>query len=141
MAGPDANPDPRQQMAQLELVQRELQRTERHLEALEQALVEAQQALGTVRHLAESQGTQEVLLPIGGGVHVRARVDPAAPVLMPIGAGYSTEGESAKVAQALEERVQSIARSYEQASQRAEELAGVAASLNDQLSQFSEPAP
>jgi prefoldin alpha subunit len=110
-----AAPDPRQVMAQLELVQRELSRAEGRLAALEQAMVEAQQALGTVRHLAEAQGAQSVLVPIGGGLHVRANLDAAQDVLLPIGAGYSTPGKPAEVAKALEERVASIGRAYEEA--------------------------
>ncbi|MCA1819456.1 MAG: prefoldin subunit alpha [Halobacteriales archaeon] len=130
----NAAPDPRQLMAQLDLVQRELQRAERRLASLEQAMVEAQQALGTVRHLAESSGTQSVLLPIGGGLHVRAAVDAGQDVLMPIGAGYSTPGKPAEVAQALEERVAAIGKAYEEAAARADELANVAGALNEQLS-------
>jgi prefoldin alpha subunit len=126
--------DPRQRMAQLDLVQRELQRAERRLASLEQAMVEAQQALGTVRHLAEAQGTHQVLLPIGGGLHVRAAVDAGQDVLMPIGAGYSTPGKPAEVAQALEERVAAISKAYDEAAQRADELANVAGALNEQLS-------
>jgi prefoldin alpha subunit len=132
MAG-EAAPDPRQLMAQFDLVQRELQRAERRLASLEQAMVEAQQALGTVRHLADSTGTQAVLLPIGGGLHVRATVEAEHDVLMPIGAGYATPGKPAEVAKALEERVASINRAYEEAAQRADELANAAAALNEQL--------
>lgn len=137
MATPAAAPDPRQVMAQLDLVQRELSRAERRLATLEQAMVEAQQALGTVRHLAESSGSQQVLLnvlvPLGGGLHVRATVDAAEEVLLPIGAGYSTPGKPAEVAKALEERVSSIGRAYDEAAQRADELANAAGALNEQL--------
>ncbi|HEX2066331.1 MAG TPA: prefoldin subunit alpha [Candidatus Thermoplasmatota archaeon] len=128
-----AAPDPRQLMAQMDLIQRELQRAERRLAALEQAMVEAQQALGTVRHLAESGGVQQALLPIGGGLHVRAIVDATQDVLLPIGAGYSTPGKPVEVAKALEERVASLGRAYEEAAGRADELANAAAALNEQL--------
>lgn len=141
MAGPAAAPghDPRQAMAQLDLVQRELQRAERRLAALEQAMLDAQQALGTVRHLAESKGPQAVLLPIGGGLHVHATVDATRDVLMPIGAGYSTPGKAGEVVKALEERVDSISKAYEEAASRADELATAAAALNDQLDSSSTP--
>lgn len=132
MAAPAA-PDPRQVMAQLDLVQRELARAERRLATLEQAMVEAQQALGTVRHLADSTGGQKVLVPIGGGLHVRATVDGAQDVLLPIGAGYSTPGKPVEVAKALEARVESIGKAYDEAAQRADELANAAAALNEQL--------
>ncbi|MEA3204285.1 MAG: hypothetical protein QOI63_1965 [Thermoplasmata archaeon] len=126
--------DPRQLMAQFDLVQRELQRAERRLATLEQAMMEAQQALGTVRHLAESGGAQSVLLPLGGGLHVRATVDADQDVLLPIGAGYSTPGKPAEVAKALEERVAAIGKAYDEAAGHADELANAAAALNEQLS-------
>jgi prefoldin alpha subunit len=129
--------DARQLMAQLDLVQRELQRAERRLASLEQAMVEAQQALGTVRHLAETGSSQSVLLPIGGGLHVRATVDAAQDVLMPIGAGYSTPGKPAEVAKALEERVDGLGKMYDEAAQQADELANAAAAINDQLGDSS----
>jgi prefoldin alpha subunit len=127
-------------MAQLEMIQRELQRAERRLGGLEQAMVETQQALGTVRHLAESPAGaagQAVLVPIGGGLHVRATVDAAQDVLLPIGAGYSTPGKPAEVAKALEERVAALSKAYDEAAQRADELANAAAGLNEQLEESS----
>jgi prefoldin alpha subunit len=124
-------------MAQLDMVQRELTRSERRLASLEQAMMEAQQALGTVRHLADSTGTQTVLLPIGGGLHVHAKLEAAQDVLMPIGAGYSTTGKPAEVAKALEERIAAISKAYDEAAARADELANAAAALNDQLGDSS----
>jgi prefoldin alpha subunit len=128
--------DPRQLAAQLDLVQRELQRVDRRLSALEEALVEAQQAAGAVRHLAESATAQDILLPLGAGVHLHARVDGAAPVLMPLGAGYFTEDKAGSVAEALEQRVQAVSAQFQQASQDAERLAQVAAAINDRLLQL-----
>jgi prefoldin alpha subunit len=130
--------DPRQLAAQMDLVQRELQRVDRHLAALEEALVEAQQAVGAVRHLADDATAQDILLPLGAGVHLHAKVDGAAPVLMPLGAGYFTEGPAASVAEALQERAQALTAQFQQASEDAQRLAQVAAAINDRLSQFQE---
>lgn len=131
--------DPRQLMAQFDLVQRQLQRIDRQMSGLEQALMEANQALATVKHLSESTGSQEVLLPIGSGVHVRARLDAANPVILPIGAGYSTEGPAASVAAALEERVEAITKQFTAVNQEAERLTHVAAALNEQIESFAGP--
>lgn len=131
--------DPGQLGAQFEAVQRELQRVDRRLAALEEALVEAQQAAGSVRHLAESPSAQDILLPLGAGVHLHAKVDGAAPVLMPLGAGYFTEDAAGSVAQALEQRVQAITAQFQQASQDAERLAQVAAAINERLLQLQSP--
>lgn len=128
--------DPRQLAAQFELVQRELQRVDRRLQALEEALVEAQQAATALRTMAEAQGRQEILLPLGAGVHVAATVDGAAPVLMPLGAGYFTEDKAGDVASALDERVKAISAQFQDASSQAEQLANVAAQINERLSQF-----
>lgn len=136
----DAAEDPQQMAAQFELVQRELQRMDRRLAALEGALVEAQQAAATVKALAEATGSQETLLPIGSGIHLHARVDPKAPVLMPIGAGYFVEDKPAAVATALEERVAAIAKSFQEANADAERLAQAGAAINERLSQYSSDA-
>lgn len=135
--GDDGMPDdPRQLAAQFDLVQRELQRADRRLQALEEALVEAQQAAAALRTMAEAGGPQDILLPLGSGVHVAAQVDGAAPVLMPLGAGYFTEDKAAGVATALDERVKAIGAQFQEASQHAEQLAQVASAINERLSQF-----
>ena len=128
--------DPRQLAAQFDLVQRELQRVDRRLQALEEALVEAQQAAAALKHLADTPGMQDILLPLGSGVHVSAKVDGSAPVLMPLGAGYFTEDKAEGVASALEARVAAIGQQFQDASQQAEQLAQVAAQINDRLTQM-----
>jgi prefoldin alpha subunit len=128
--------DPRQLAAQFDLVQREMQRVDRRLQALEQALVEAQQAAAALRSMADAQGAQDILLPLGAGIHVAAKVDGSQPVLMPLGAGYFTEDKAGDVATALDERVKAIGAQFEDASAQAEQLAQVAAAINERLSQF-----
>jgi prefoldin alpha subunit len=137
--GEDGMPDdPRQLAAQFELVQRELQRMDRRLASLEEALVEAQQAAGALKAMAEADGPQDILLPLGAGIHVPATVDGAAPVLMPLGAGYFTEDKAAEVATALDERVRAIGAQFQEANAQAEQLAQVAAQINERLSQFQQ---
>ncbi|HUR24386.1 MAG TPA: prefoldin subunit alpha [Candidatus Thermoplasmatota archaeon] len=133
--GDGAMGDPRQLAAQFDLVQRELQRVDRRLQVLEEALVEAQQAAAALRTMADAEGEQDILLPLGSGVHVAAKVDGAQPVLMPLGAGYFTEDKAANVATALDERVKAIGAQFEEASAQAEQLAQVAAQINERLSQ------
>jgi prefoldin alpha subunit len=129
--------DPRQLAAQFEIVQRELQRVDRRLSAIEEALVEAQQASATVQALAAEGKPLETLVPIGAGVHVPAKVDAAAPVLMPLGAGYYTESRPEAVAEALAERVKALGEQFQRASADAEQLAQAAAAINERLSSFS----
>lgn len=129
--------DPRQLAAQFDLVQRELQRVDRRIAALEQAMVEAQQAASAVQALAgEAAGEVEALVPLGAGVHVPARIDAGAKVLMPLGAGYYTEDAPGAVAKALAERVEAIGRQFQEASEDAERLAQVGASINERLMQL-----
>ncbi len=129
--------DPRQLAAQFDLVQRQLQAVDRRLAQLEQALMEAQQAASAVEALAASTGVQQSLVPLGSGVHLRAAVDPAAPVLLPIGAGYYTEGPAAGVTGALQERIAAITQSFQQANAEAERLAQAASAINDRLNSLS----
>lgn len=133
----DGAEDPRQLAVQYDILQRQLQATDRRLAAIEQALVEAQQAATTVSSLAEAKGLQESLLPVGSGVHVRAVVDPSAPILLPVGAGYFTQGPAAEVTAALKARVEGLTRSFQDASADAERLAQAAAAINERLESFS----
>lgn len=132
---PEAPERPEQLMAQFEVVQRELQRMDRRMAAIEQQMLETQQAAAAVEALAQAGGPQEALVPLGAGVHVRAQVDGTAPVLLPLGAGYSTEAPPAEVARALQERVNAIQQAFEAASQDAEQLAHAAAAIQGRLSQ------
>jgi len=135
MASPaETGDDPRQLMAQREIVQRELQRMERRMAAIEEAMMEAQRALATVRGLSEAgPGEQELFVPIGAGVHVAARAPGNATILLPLGAGYLTQGKPEQVIAALEDRVKGINRSFDEASEQAEQLANAAAALDEQL--------
>ncbi len=129
----DAPEDPRQLAVQFDILQRQLQAQDRRLAQLEQALVEAQQAASAVEALAQATAPQDALLPLGSGVHIHARLDPSSPVLLPVGAGYFTEGPAAEVGKALMARVEAITRSFQQASQDAERLAQAAAAINERL--------
>ena len=141
MANGDGEPaeDPRQLAAQFELVQRELQRVDRRLATIEEALVEAQQAASTVQALADAQGSVDTLVPLGSGVHVAAKVNGGTGVLMPLGAGYFTEDTPQNVAKALAERVKALGEQFQRASADAEQLAQAAAAINERLLPFQQP--
>ena len=127
--------DPRRLYAQFEFVQRELGRVENRLEAIQDALVEANQAASTLRGLSESAG-REALVPIGAGVHVRATLATDA-VVRPIGAGYATDGSIEDAQAQLQARAEALQRSFHDASAEAERLATTAAAINERLSTLS----
>lgn len=134
VAAADGMPDdPRQLMAQREILQRELSRMERRMAAIEEAMVEAQRAIATVRGLADASAT-DLLVPVGAGVHIKAQAIPGAAVLLPIGAGLLTEGKPDDVVAALEQRVKGINQSFDEASEEAEQLANAAAAIDERLS-------
>lgn len=109
--------------AQYEQLQRELQGAERRLSVLAQGLEEAQRAVATLRGIAEMEGAGEALLPIGAGVFVRAVVDPAAPVVRPLGGDYAAEGSADVAREALEERAAQYQRAYQEAEAGARRVA------------------
>jgi prefoldin alpha subunit len=124
-------------MAQLDLVQRQAEATERRMEAIEQMVREAQQAAGTLRSLAQATGEQEVLLPLGAGVHIKAKVNPKDLAIVPVGSGYATEGDLDTAAKALEARVEEAAQAFQTTLQDMERLTQTAAALNERLAQLS----
>ena len=141
---PEPSLEWRQLMAQREVVQRELQKMDRRMAAIEEAMLEAQRALATVRGLAEAaaqpgrSAKQEAFVPVGAGVHVAAHIDANATVLLPIGAGYLTPGKAGDVVAALEKRIEGINKSFEQASHQAEQLAHAAAAVDERLGGHAE---
>ncbi|MES2153798.1 MAG: prefoldin subunit alpha [bacterium] len=134
MPGDGTADDPRQLLAQRDIVQVELQRMERRMAAIEEAMMEAQRAIATVRGLAEAGGgTHDLLVPVGAGVHVKAQAKGGATILLPLGAGLLTEGKPEDVIAALEERVKGINRSFDEASEQAEQLTNAAAVIEEKL--------
>ena len=119
--------------AQLEIVQRELSRLDRRMGALEEALVASQQAVASVRFLAESAGSQEVLVGLGAGVQVKAKIDASTPVLVPIGAGYATEAPAADVVKVLEKRLEAVQEQFRRTSEEANRVAQAGQALNQEL--------
>ena len=137
MADGDDAPDPRQLAAQLELVQRELARTQARMEAIEAAMVEANQAAATLRALADTSES-DVLVPVGAGVHVHARLLKASPVV-PVGAGYAIEASPQAALATLERRIQDITETFNQVAERAEQLGNAGAQLTAMLQGAEEP--
>ena len=129
----EPGPDARQLAAQFELVQRELERMDRRLQTLQQALIETQQAAAALRELGERKGVQETLVPVGAGVVLRGTVNPSENVIVPIGAGYGIEKSFADAAQALDQRAADVTKSFEKASSDADRLAQIASSMQADL--------
>lgn len=115
--------DDAQRMAmEMERTQRRLQAIDGRLGLLEQQLAELDQANTTLSGLAQVEAS-ESLVPIGGGVRLRATVDPAAPVMLDVGAGYTHETDLASAQAAVADRLTRVRQAYQAAEQEAEELA------------------
>ncbi|MHB8633407.1 MAG: prefoldin subunit alpha [Thermoplasmatota archaeon] len=135
MAKPKEAPtDPRQLAAQLQFVQRELSRAQEQLDAIQGALVEANQAAATLKSLGEA-AKGEILVPIGAGVHLHATLTDASPVF-PVGAGYAIEASPEAALATLQRRIQDITESFNRTAERAEELAGAGAQIDSLLSRL-----
>lgn len=123
--------DASQLMYELRLLQMQSQEGQKQLEALQDAAAAARNALATISSINEAKG--ESILPIGGGVFLKAKGIDSATVLVEIGAGVLAEktvGEAQKIiserSQKLEEAVRKIALELDKmaliAQQKAEEL-------------------
>lgn len=120
-----------QLMYELRILQMQSQEGQKQLEALQDAAAAARNALATLSSLPEAKG--ESILPIGGGVFLKATGIDGATVLVEIGAGVIAEKtveETKKIisdrSQKLEEAVRKIAVELDKmafiAQQKAEEL-------------------
>ena len=106
-------------VARYEALQRTLQVADRQLASLEQELAELRRAQATLEGL---DGKQDVLMPIGGGVFLRAQVDAGAPVLSPLGSAYSADGPLEDAVARVRARAEHVQASFKTWSQRADEL-------------------
>lgn len=119
--------DAQQAMAQFEATQQALQNLEMQLGRIEEQAIELRRALSTL----DAVGDAPALVPIGGGVHVPARLADG-PVISPIGAGYAAEMSVEEAKAMLEERIQEAESLFRSRSQDAERLAKQARQLAQQ---------
>ncbi len=125
-----------QAYARVEQIQRELQQLDRQSGVLEQRIMELHQARGTLESMKAAGGASlETLVPVGGGIHVRAVVQSGDSVLAPLGGDYATESSVEVALERLADEVESTTAVLQQVNERAEQLAQMANSMVQQLSE------
>lgn len=107
--------------AQYEQIQAQLTAVERQIGLLEQRLMELHQARTTLEAL-EGDEPLETLVPVGGGVQVRATIDPTKAILVPLGASYSTEGDLEQGMARLKQEIEQAQNALAAASQQTDGL-------------------
>lgn len=130
----DDRTDPQQLAAQLQLLQRELGRLDRRLSALESTMMDVTRAAAAVQYLAEMDGPASLYVDVGGGVQAAVQVDPKAPLLMSLGAGYHTAKAPADVHAELTKRSQTIQEEFQRVSAEAQRVSQAASALNEHIS-------
>lgn len=120
-------------MARFEMVQQALQTVDAQLARIEEASIDLRRAMSTLDAISDADGEQETLVPIGGGLHIRARVDASQAIVTPIGRGYAADMDVAAAREALAERAASTDKLLQERSQEAERLAAEARRLANQL--------
>lgn len=125
--------DPQEIMAQLQMLQGRLQAVDRQSALIERDLNEAQQASDTLRGLEEGDGELAVMVPVGGGVQVPARVEPKSTVLMQIGAGYATRGGIPDALERLRAQVETLQEQLAQVNTEADRLVQTGQVLQQKL--------
>lgn len=113
----DAEAQLREAVAVGEELQGHLQGIEEQLAYLRALSQEFQRSRATLEALQEAKAGDELLLPIGGGAFVRAKLAEAGKVLHGLGAGYSAEGTLPEAIRRVDEQLE-MAR---QAQQRLQE--------------------
>lgn len=116
--------------AEFEAVQQRLRLVDQQLYALEQQLVEQQRALSTLESL---EADQDALVPIGGGLHVRARLAGDQPVVVPVGAGYAADQDLEAAKKSLQARLAAGSDAMKRTEAEAEQLAQKAQALAAKL--------
>ncbi len=125
-----AEEDPQQVIAQYEATQAQLQQLDGRLSRLEEVLLELRRSKSTLESL---EGDQEALVPIGAGLHVRARIAGAAPVVTPVGAGYAADKSVDDAKAMLDAQMAETSAAMESSSAQAERLARSMQALTQKL--------
>ncbi len=118
-----------QALAQFEAVQQALQSLDAQLNRIEEQAMDLRRAKSTLEAVAEGA---ESLIPIGGGLHLRASI-PAGNVVTPIGAGYAADLDLETAKAQLDGRIAEADALLQQRQQEAERLAQQAQQLANQL--------
>ncbi len=121
-----------QAMARFEMLQQALGNVDAQLARIEQQVMDLRQAQATLDGISEA-GEQPALIPIGGGLHIRATLAPDAPVVTPVGRGYAADMDVEAATQGLKERIEEAEKLMRQKTQEAESLAAQARTLAQQL--------
>ncbi len=115
-----ADEDPQQIVAQYEATQAQLQQLDARLTRFEEALIELRRAKSTLESLDASQ---DALVPIGAGLHVRAQILGDAPVVTPLGAGYAADQSVDDAMARIDSQLTETQSAMESASSQAQSLA------------------
>ena len=118
----------------------ELENRRAHLNAIEEnraAIAEAAQDMlrgkGTLEALRSAKAGDEVLVPVGGGTLIRAKLADAKTVIAGIGTGLSMERGIDEAAKALEERLASLQGTENRLAQESDRLASEIQALSGML--------
>lgn len=105
--------------AEFQATQRQLQAMDQRLASMESTLAQWNQAAQTLSGLG---GANEGLIPIGGGVRLRATLHDA-PVVLDIGAGYAKEVPVAEAKEIILDQIGQLQAQFKAASEDAQMLA------------------
>lgn len=113
-------------MMRSDQVRQQLAAMEAQREYLAEVTLEARRALSTLEHLANAPAGETVLVPLGGGAYVQAKVEDPRKALASLGSGVHAELPSADAAARVRSRVENL-----ESAQQA--LAKDIARLSDEL--------
>lgn len=131
-------PAGRSAVQQLEMLQSQMQQADRHLGQLEASILEIQQAIATLEALQDGQAEGPVLVPIGGGVHVRAAIEKDSTVLFELGAETAIDGSIPAALGTLGTRRDRIRQVFEQTASQLQQMGQMAQQLQQGLSSSGE---
>ncbi len=112
-----------QQVQQIaEQFQAELQSLEQQQEQLTEYLNELKQTQDAIETLEDAEAGEKVLLPLGSGAFVHARLDEADTVLAPIGSDILAEEPPNKAIERLESRRKEAKNAQQQVQQNIQQI-------------------
>lgn len=122
-------------MMQGQQIQEQLQAVQSQKEQIGAFIQNLETGLSTLEALQDVEEGEDVMLPVGGGVHVSASMGDPGETLVNVGSDVHIEGSLEEAIEHVEERLANVRQAHDQLEERSQQLQEQLQQLASQLQQ------
>ena len=106
----------------IEYYKEQLNAVDMQTQLMQAALADYHKAKITIEHLEKADKNSEILIPIGGGSYITAKLDDVNKVVYGVGAGVAIEKKSGKAKENIENRILDLEKTRKSMEQQLSQL-------------------